>query len=400
MASKYEYSTSMYIGSTSQGVAQPVFYDSHTPIFNNKPPGALITGSPGSGKTFLAMTLAAISAIIGKTTIILDPKGDFLSLAEIKDDIGDITFWDLSSRDKMGILDPFSLSDDKMEQLDLATTVIDMLVGGLSNEQVTELSPVIKDVCEMENPTLQQVVNDLLMEGDRPIARNLGVQLDLISKLKFAHLCFAPPKSKRKTLKLSGGTTVITLVGMELTPNDGNSSEGDRKQRLSTTVFYLITNFIRRTMEDESSDKPKTLIIDEAWAVLNTKPGADVVRAVALLGRSKNLALLLVSQNTSHMKHLDIDNTITTHFAFRTDHKEALQIVKDMRLPEGEGMENRLQNLDTGECLMKDFKDRYSTVQISNYKKDWELAFKTNPLDKQKARAAREEAKLKNAAKV
>lgn len=388
----------MFIGSTTQGVSQPVFYDTHTPIFNNYPPGCLVTGAPGSGKTFLAMTIASLSAIIGKTTIVLDPKGDFLSLAEIQKDIGDVTFWDLSSRDKRGILDPFYLTDNKSDQLNLAINVIDMLVGGLSNDQLTEIAPIIKDVCEMENPSLQRVVDDLLMEADRPQARHLGVQLDLISKMKFAHLCFAPGNMKRKPLSLSGATTVITMVGMELTPHDGVlGKDSSNIERLSSVVFYLITDFIRRTMENDSSDKPKTLIIDEAWAVVGTKAGADVVKAAALLGRSKNFALVLISQNTSHMKHLDIDSTITTHFAFRTEQKEAHQIVKDMRLPQGERMEDRLQNLDTGECLMKDFNNKYSTVQISNYKKDWESAFKTNPLEKQKARKAREEEDRKKA---
>ena len=67
----------MFVGETSQGTPQPVFFDAHTQIFNDRPPGCLITGEPGSGKSYLAMILATISAIVGKTTIVLDPKGDF-----------------------------------------------------------------------------------------------------------------------------------------------------------------------------------------------------------------------------------------------------------------------------------------------------------------------------------
>ena len=64
------YSTSMFIGETTGGVPQPVFFDTHTPIFNNKPPGILVTGSPGAGKTFFALTIASLSALLGKTTVV------------------------------------------------------------------------------------------------------------------------------------------------------------------------------------------------------------------------------------------------------------------------------------------------------------------------------------------
>jgi len=65
-----------------------VFWDSHTPIINNFPPGALITGAPGSGKTNLGLTLAGINTILGKITVILDPKGDFIGVKGIEDQIG------------------------------------------------------------------------------------------------------------------------------------------------------------------------------------------------------------------------------------------------------------------------------------------------------------------------
>ena len=50
-------STSMYIGHTTRGIAQPVLFDTHTQIYNNNPPTTLITGAPGSGKDLDINTL-------------------------------------------------------------------------------------------------------------------------------------------------------------------------------------------------------------------------------------------------------------------------------------------------------------------------------------------------------
>lgn len=374
-----DYSTSMFIGNTTRGIDQPVFWDSHTQIYNNKPPGTLITGSPGSGKTFLAMTLTCLCGILGKTTIVLDPKGDFISLAGLQDQIGNVNFWNLADRRKKGILDPFYMAENVGEKLDLVISVIDMFIGGLSGDQLRVLSPVVKDVIESPVPSLLAVTEALTM-SENIEARNLGSQLDLISKLPFAELCFAPGSQKRSTISIEKGLTVVTMVGLEISPD--NEGKQNNKKRLASTIFFLITDFIRRVLHKSSDTSPKTLIIDEAWAVLSTPAGANVVKEVALLGRSRSLALILITQNASHLKNLDIENTIKTRFAFHTDNREAEDIIKSMQLPLGENFESILTNLDPGECLMQDYMGRYSTVQITDYNKSWKEAFETNPLKK------------------
>jgi type IV secretory pathway VirB4 component len=379
----YNFSSSMFIGDTSQGIPQPVFFDPHTQIFNDQPPGCLITGQPGSGKSYLAMTLTAMSAILGKTTIVLDPKGDFISLMNLKQDIGSFNLWNLSDKRRRGILDPFRMAEDPGEQLDLAITLIEIFTGGLTGDQKTALAPIIKDVIDEPRPSLAKVVQEL-RGSQRSAARDLGTTLDLIMNLPLAGLCFAPSGATMETVSIDQGLTVVTLVGMDM-PKEGGK---DNKSRLSTGILFLLTDYIRRLMMSDKSKNPKTLVIDEAWAILQTPAGAQVIKEVALLGRSKNLAMLLVTQNNSHLKHLDIENTIATRFAFKSAGKEANSIVNDMALPSNEKFEEIIVGLQRGECLMKDWQNRYSTVQISNWRQDWSTAFQNNPLEK--ARAERE----------
>lgn len=379
---KLKYSTSVYIGETTGGRPLPVFYDLHTPVINNKPPGCLITGAPGSGKTFFGLTLAAMNTILGKTTVIMDPKGDFLALNDIKEEIGRFTLLDLS-RGSVGSLDPFYMTKDYSEKINLVMEVIELFLGEITGEQLTALSPIVKDVANEPNPSLQKVVDEL--RGSlNPIARQLGTRLDLLKQMKFANLCFAPGTTKRNPIKIKEGLTVITLVGLELPPPGEKPSSN--QQRLAAGILFLLTDFLRRVMMNDESENPKTIIMDEAHVLLGTDVGAKTIKSLALLGRSKFLALVLITQNNSHLQQLDIANTISTRFAFRSSRDEAERIIGAMDLPVGEGFEDSIVDLDTGECLMKDFMDRYATVQISAWKKGWAEAFSSNPLDRLKKR--------------
>lgn len=375
-----EYSTSMLIGTTTRGITSPVFWDPHTPIFNNKPPVCLITGAPGSGKTFLALTLTTISAITGKTTVVLDPKGDFLSLMNLDDQIGDFNLWDLSNSRRKGILDPFYMAKDPGEKLSLVISVIDLFVGGLSGSQLTALSPIIKDVIDSPNPSLTLVMNELRSSRNAE-ARDLGTKLDIISRMPFAKLCFAPSNRANQNVEINKGLTVITLLGLEL-PADAEAAKSDNKGRLASGVLFLLTDFIRRIMMNDNSVNPKTIVIDEAWAVLASKVGVDTIKSLSLLGRSKQLALILITQTPSHLDGIDIDNTITTRFAFRSTRQDAGNTVKAMDLPKDEGFEETITSLEGGECLMQDFLENFSTVKITSWREDWAIAFNSNPLHK------------------
>ena len=399
MTELLNYSTSMFIGETSGGVPQPVFYDPHTPVFNNKPPGVLVTGAPGGGKTFFALTVAALSTLLGKTTVVLDPKGDFISLFNLQDQLGKVNLWNLGAqgaKSRAGILDPFYMAPTQGEQLSLVISVIDLFVGGLTDPQQTALSPIVKDVSEMPVPSLQKVVEGL-RSSQRPEARDLGTKLDIISHLPSAKLCFSPGNKRQNAVAIDRGTTVVTLVGMDL-PASPEEARSSNQGRLVSGLLYLLTDFIRRILHDEGSTSPKTIIIDEAWSVLASKQGAEAVRSLALLGRSRGVALMLATQNTSHLKHLDIDNTITTRFAFHTDAREAADIVGAMQLPTDEQFERVLVDLKVGECLMQDWRGRTATVKISTWKQDWKEAFNTNPYDKLKKRLEEQKAAAARAA--
>lgn len=390
----YNYSSSTFIGETSHGRSMPVFFDPHSCVINNKPPGCLITGGPGSGKTHLALTLTTISAILGKTTVVIDPKGDFLPLINLKDELGEFQIWNLA-QGRAGMLDPFYMAKDPADTLTLVVEVIDLFVGGLEKSEQTVLSPIIKDVMASQTPSLQKVVDEL-RGSEKEIARNLGTQLDMLRSMRFAKLCFAPGTGKRQSVSVDKGLTVIAMQTLELPKGQVAVT---RQEKLASGILFLLTDFLRRVMEQDDSKNPKTIVIDEAHAILSSPVGARTIASLARLGRSKFLALILITQNNSDLKRLDIENTISTRFAFSSGMSESESIIADMNLPLGEGFEDIIVNLTTGECLMKDFLNRYSTLRIVSWRPHWHEAFNSNPLERQK-RLAREKKAAEEAAKA
>ena len=388
---KTTYGASTYLATVTSGQHRGVAFDSHSPIFNNLPPVTFISGSPGSGKTFCGLNIVAKDAILGKTVIVLDYKGDFLCLANLKQELGNINVWDLSSKRSCGVLDPFRLSDDAGKQLNLAISAIEIFTGGLSDNQLTVLSPIVQDIIKSSEPSLMNVVESL-RSSTREVARDLGTKLDIIRKLPYAKVAFAPPGQEQEKVDINRGVTIISLAGMDM-PKTQEEMTSTNTGRLASGVLFLIMQYIQDVMGHSKSFPPKTLFIDEAWSVLSSKAGGATVKAVALLGRSKNMALIIATQNITHLDGIDINSTISTRFAFRTSKEESAAICDAMDLPKDEGFEGILTGLGQGECLMQDFQNRHEIIHIEGWNKEWNKAFETNPLQKlqeEKKRRAQE----------
>lgn len=384
MQPNYRYTTTSYIGETSRGVPNGVFFDPHTQIANNQPGVTFISGTPGTGKTNLAATLALQSAIMDKTTIVVDWKGDFLALKNLEDQIGPVRIWALGDGGTPGSLDPFNMSTDPREQVQVAMDVIGMFLGGVTNDDVRWLSPIVNDVVadRARTASLTRVVQ-MLRGSEHREARGLGAQLNLMSQMSHASICFAPGTAKRQTIATDGGTTVATLFGLDLPTSQADALK-DNSARLASGIFYLLTYFIRKVMSAATKERPKTLIIDEAWAILSTEAGARITKEVSLLGRSKKLAMILATQNYSHIDDKGLENTIGTHFAFAASSSAAKEAVKGLELSRTEGFEGLVSDLSVGECLMSDWRKphRYSTVTIEQWREDWKTALNTNPFSK------------------
>lgn len=384
-----------YIGETILGYHTPVFFDLHTSIASSNPPGVYVSGSPGSGKSFFSMMMAYQSTLSGKITVYLDPKADSVNILNLQSDLGDINIWDLADDKKAepGILDPFSLEKEPAQQQLLVMSLIETFAGTLTSEQRNSLTPIVEDVIKLKKPSLRIVMQRLLARRNDPQANALGNQLKLIEPLKFSRLCFDHYEGSE--MKMGKGLTIITLLGLKMPDPNMDEKDYQINDRLGMGIMFLVTNYIRNIMigaddgHDEEGKKrvppPKTVIIDESWAVLATKMGRQVISEICRLGRSLNTACVLISQNADDIDKFGLQNSISTRFAFRVKTvAEGEKVRESFDLPEDVGIAQSMINFDKGDCIMKDFNNNVACVHIDSYDKRIFDAFNTNPFERGK----------------
>lgn len=366
-----------YIGYTTSRILSPVFLSPHAAMALNSPPGLVITGAPGGGKSFSAFTLTYQMVLQGTWTIYIDPKGDAIPMGNLPGLNAKI----LDLKDgHPGLLDPFSIGIDMGAKKDLAVEVIGLFLGGqqrIKTEQDIEISKAISHVAEQENPSLNKVV-DYLLASDNIEAQGVGYKLNLVRDLPFARLCFAPKTSE--SINASQGLTIITLLGLDLPPTTLPQTEYSNSNRLAVAIMFLLTNYTRQLMMNANKNQPKAIVIDEAWAVTATSQGLKLVLEVARMGRSLNTALVLVSQNAGDFTGEGITNSVSTKMAFRAkDPQEIDNILTFFDLEINDSNRDTIARLKNGECLIKDANDRIARVQIDNWNQQMNIAFETNP---------------------
>ncbi|HEY3502812.1 MAG TPA: ATP-binding protein [Actinocatenispora sp.] len=386
-----------YLGRTTGRSQEIVFFDPLYAPRNNKPPGVAIVGAPGGGKTFTTLTIAYQMASRGITTVVLDPKGDAKGLATIAG-LGDVRILELGA-DMAGLLDPFSLAESREASVLLAMETMRLLLGGeLTAERENAVVGAIRHVSMQPEPNLHKAVQ-LLLEGgveklnpvrstyvdqQMAIARSVGSLLEVISELPLGNLCFSAARTDVKLAR--NRLSIITLAGLSLPTAHTPVDNYTYAQRLSVTLLYLVTHYTRALVTDPMYTGPKALIIDEAWAITQTQQGAQLVAEVARLGRSRNTALVLVSQNARDLLAEDVRNCITSMFVFRSeDWDEIAADIDLLRISDNPEHRNVIASLPTGansECIMRDVRGHVGTMRVDlSYLSNVVTAFDSTPDD-------------------
>ncbi len=386
------------IAYNQQGYTTPVFFDPHTAI-NSSDGGAsatngtLITGAPGSGKSFLGMTLAMISAVCGKKTIFLDPKNDSLGMLNLKEWVdGKITQMDINDKELTGAMDPFIAQDGQSAKIAKAYSLLSILLGPFTEAQESILYPIVMDTAANARASMTLLETKLARHPNQSL-NALGTRLSAIrgssesSNLIFGKVGEGIPEIK--PIKLNDGMTIISMLGLSLPDPNSDAESQDPKEKLGLGILYLITDYIMETMKNpEEKDVPKTIFIDEAWAISATKMGYDTMSSLLRLGRAFNTAVILMTQNVSDLESKTGENkllnSINTKFAFKcNDAEEAHYLCSVFGI--SDGFCDNFLHLQRGQCIMKDYKSRAATISvIAQCDPEWPHAFETNPMKRAK----------------
>jgi hypothetical protein len=366
-----------YIGETLGRARSVVHFDPMLAAARNRPTAVAITGEPGGGKTTLAMLVMYQLALRGATIAVIDPKGDAEPLAEFLSRTGrKARVLPLGSA-APGLLDPFSFGDDLAEKRTMATETLRLLLPRMSEERESAMIQAVGAVASGPRPSLGKVVR-FLEESEDPAWKNLGAVMRSVSEMRLARLCFAP--SGGQQIDAAGWTTVFTLAGLTLPDATISREDYSYEQRLSVALLYLVSQFSRRLLNSIDRTAPKAIFLDEAWAITSTPEGAKLVPEVSRMGRSRNTALILISQNAGDLLNEQVTNCLSSVFAFRSaERAEVANVLSLLGVEPSEEHKAVLRSLGNGECIFRDLDDRAGRIGVdlvSEELRDW---IDTNP---------------------
>ena len=366
-----------YIGESLGRARSIVHFDPMVAAARNRPTAIAITGEPGGGKTTLALLMIYQLALRGVTVAAIDPKGDAESLVELLRHRGRKARMMSLGSAQPGLLDPFAFGDDLAAKKTMATETLRLLLPRMSEERESAMIQAVAAVANQPRPSLAKVV-DHLCAASGAAARNLGAVLQSMAEMRLASLCFDPQGDAQ--IDTEGWTTVFTLGGLTLPDSGVRRDDYSYEQRLSVALLYLVSQFARRLMNGLDRHLPKAIFLDEAWAVTSTPEGAKLVPEVSRMGRSRNTALILVSQNAGDLLNEQVTNCLSSVFTFRSS--ERFEVESVMSLLGVEPTEDHLavlRNLGNGECLYRDLDGRAGRIGVDLISEDLLRWLDTNP---------------------
>jgi hypothetical protein len=232
-------------------------------------------------------------------------------------------------------------------------------------------------VAQGEQPSLGKVVAHLEKSSD-PASMNLGAVLGSMAEMRLAKLCFAP--SGGQGIDAAGWTTVFTLAGLTLPDVGVKRDDFSYEQRLSVALLYLVSQFARRLLNGMDRRLPKAIFLDEAWAITSTPQGAKLIPEVSRMGRSRNTALILVSQNAGDLLNEQVTNCISGVFAFRSSERmEVANVMALLGVEPSEEHKAALRALGNGECIFRDLDGRAGRVGVDLISDELRRRLDTNP---------------------
>jgi RecA/RadA recombinase len=366
-----------YIGETLGRARSIVHFDPLLAAALNRPTAIAITGEPGGGKTTLALLLIMQLALRGVTVAVIDPKGDAEPLVELLKARGRKARVLPLGAAAPGLLDPFSFGDDLAQRRTMATETLRLLLPRMSEERESAMIQAVASVAGRERPSLGKVIRHLEESAD-PASKNLGAVLRSMSEMRLARLCFAP--SGGQQIDAAGWTTVFTLAGLTLPDVAISRDDFSYEQRLSVALLYLVSQFARRLLNGMDRRLPKAIFLDEAWAITSTPEGAKLVPEVSRMGRSRNTALILVSQNAGDLLSEQVTNCISSVFAFRSSERvEVANVMALLGVAASDEHKAVLRGLGNGECIFRDLEGRAGRIGIDLISDELRHWLDTNP---------------------
>ncbi|HTU85114.1 MAG TPA: ATP-binding protein [Solirubrobacteraceae bacterium] len=366
-----------YLGYTPSGSPRPVRFDPTAAPRESRASAVLLVGTLGSGKTVAAELIAYAAERRGSLIVDFDPKPDhgWQNLPELE---GRLEMLELSGRpDQQGRLDPLAIGLPELRE-ELASSYLLELLRDPPPSWENQVNRAVKQLVRDGSRTLAQIVPALRSVDTEP-ARDTADALEVIADFGLARLGFATDQhSAEGIVAARQAVTTIRTPGLTLPDPRASRETYTRAERVSVATLSLVAAYALRLISGDRS-RHKLVLLDEAWFLLASAQGRQVINRLVLMGRAVNATILLASQRIAHLG--DVAELIGTYLVFGLESDaEAARALELIGLdPTDKGLVGLLRTFRQGRCLIRDLDGRVEEMQIDAVYPRLLTAFDTTP---------------------
>lgn len=337
-----------------------------TAIFSNRASGTVIVGSPGSGKSYFMLNVAANCLLMRQNVFAIDPKDDLSPLASMYPD--QVELIDINNI-QAGALNPFRVLHDV--DTNTISSVISIICGGLSDQAMVAVTPIINDFVIRHGKKRGHVsfsdVVDYLYASDNEHAQAVGTKLQIHRDAKYGGLLFDDGSDVQSDPMGDRPSKVVSLLGMDLPKGQGESMNED--QKFNAGVVYVICRMLREHLTGHGY--PTLFMVDEAHIAFSSEAFRSMIDEFLVLGRSLNVPTVLASQSVSHYPET-VSQLVSTKFCFKSSSKDAMGFLRLFAQTDGDSeadhqaVMQRITQFQTGDCLMIDSSQRLGIFHVTS----------------------------------
>lgn len=253
---------------------------------------SVIFAKSGSGKSFTVKLELLRSMMMGAEAIVIDPENEYVKLSEV---VGGTNIRiSLNSSQRINPFDlPAPLKDEISRPGDLLRSNIislvglfRMMLGGITPTEEGILDKALLDTYAMKGITLQvedpsQMQPPLMEDLQAVLSRMRGAE-NLVDRL-----------SKYTTGSYAGIFNNYTNVEFDVPFLVFQTR--DLEDELRPSAMYVILNFIWNKVR--SSLKKRTLVIDEAWSIMQHEDSARFLYGLVKRARKYYLGVTTITQD-------------------------------------------------------------------------------------------------------
>lgn len=348
---------------------QPVLLDpAHGPRDLNRSGSLAVVGELGSGKSFLAKTLAYNTVAMGGQVVAVDrtDAAEYARLAPVTAGTAQVVE---VTEDSAVCLDPFRVFDTDELRLRYGVGFVTLLTatppGSAAGAHCHRAAQAVLDAAREAGspPRLGDIVDQL--EATPDPAGEVADKLRALSSVSYGRLVFGdagPP------VDLDADYVCFHLPGLRLPRRHATRDDLLPEELLGQAALYLVAAFSRRVLF-RHPDRFAALLLDEAHALTASPQGRALVAELIRDGRKHHAAVWAFSQLPTDLGgdagDEPLDALLGYRVVFRQARQTAAQALTFLGSDDRDDNLEAAASLDTGECLLRDPTGRLGLVRIT-----------------------------------